>query len=226
MKKLIYFATLFLSLWSFASNAQSGRNASYYLDATLFPVWVDRNDTRSISAGATEVGTESGLGYDARFTAGYLLGHDYLIGLTYNMYSLKTKRDAVSGGDSGLEETTEHNEWGPTVGWLPGNWRFLFTMFMGGKKTVHSINSDDSGTTGDVTITNTGVGGFQFVGGYTFQIGSNFGAGPSLVYRSLSFDKQSKVNALNGSENYDDMSLSSKAIEGTLSAMFTMVFTF
>jgi hypothetical protein len=206
--------------------AQSHGANGFYLETNLFPVYVNRNDTRSVTSDPG-VATESGLGYDTRTTLGYtLMNHSLLVGVTYNLYHLQTKRANVEGGDSGLDETTDNSQYGPTLGWLPGNWRFLFTYFMSGKKSVASKNEDSTGLIGDVTITNTKVSGYQLVAGYTFQVSNSFGFGPSVVYRALSYSKQSKVNALNSAENYDDVDLASNSLENSLTAMLSLIFQF
>jgi len=226
MRQLLFYATfliLILSGWSVSAQSNS---SGLYVETSLFPVYVNRNDTRSVTT-SPGVATESGLGYDTRTTIGFpFFGRSLLLGLTYNLYHLKTERGYIEGGDSGLEETTEHTQWGPTVGWLKGNWRFIFTYFTGGKKTVDSKNKDNTGTTGDVLITNTGVSGYQLAAGYTFQVSNGFGIGPSLVYRSMTYSKQSKVNVLNSFENYDEVDLASNSVEATLTAMVTLVFQF
>ncbi len=225
MKKLFYFGTFLLMAWPLVGFAQSN-GSGLSIEASLFPVLVNRNDTRSVTTDPG-VATESGFGYDTRTTIGYTFSNrNWLVGFTYNLYNLKTKRSFVEGGDSGLDETTENTQWGPTIGWLPGNWRLLLTYFTSGKKTIHTINDDNTGTTGDVTITNTNVSGFQFSGGYTFYITPTFGMGPALIYRSLTYSKQSKVNALNSIENYEDVSLASAHVESTFDAFLSLIFEF
>lgn len=226
MKQLISYATFFVLFMSAIPALAQSRNGGFYVDATLFPVYVNRNDTRSVTS-SPGVATESGLGYDTRTTLGYTLnGGALLVGVTYNLYRLQTKRSFVDGGDSGLDETTENTQWGPTLGWLPGNWRVLFTYFMSGKKSVASKNDDSTGVTGDVTITNTNVSGYQLLAGYAFPVSNSFSIGPSVVYRSLSYSKQSKVNALNSAEDYQDVDLASNSIENSLTAMLSLVFQF
>jgi hypothetical protein len=226
MKRPFYFATLLFLCLPSVGLAQSGGSSGTSVEISLLPVLVNRNDTRSVTTDPG-VATESGFGYDTRTTIGYeFSGRNWLVGLTYNLYSLKTKRAFVEGGDSGLDETTDNTQWGPTIGWLPGNWRLLLTYFTSGKKTVHTINEDSSGTTGDVTITNTSLSGFQLSAGYAFQVSQQILLGPSLIYRSLTYSKQSKTNALNSFENYEDVSLASAHVEATFDAMFTMVFQF
>jgi hypothetical protein len=226
MKRSFYFATLLCLCLPLMGSAQSGGSSGASVEISLLPVLVNRNDTRSVTT-APGVATEIGFGYDTRTTLGYeFAGRNWLVGLTYNLYSLKTKRGFVEGGDSGLDESTDNTQWGPTIGWLPGNWRLLLTYFTSGKKTVQTINEDASGKTGDVTITNTSLSGFQLSAGYAFQISQQILLGPSLIYRSLTYSKQSKTNALNSFENYEDVSLASAHVEATFDAMFTMVFQF
>ncbi|MBX3023160.1 MAG: hypothetical protein KF799_15910 [Bdellovibrionales bacterium] len=204
------------------SSAGSGGDKGFYLEETFFPVYVNKNDTRSVTT-SPGVATESGLGYDFRTTIGYTFFGQALLGFTYNLYALNTKRAYVSGGDSGLDETTSRSEYGPTIGYLHGGFRFLATLFLSGSQTVATKNADNTGITGDISIKTKEMSGFQITAGYTFGMFSNVEVGPSLVYRTVSYKKQSKTNNLNASENYSDASLFSKAQDATLSPMVTLL---
>jgi hypothetical protein len=219
----VFLASLLFGSFAFAESSMGGHGI--YFEENLFPVFVNRNDTGSITD-SPGVATESGIGYDSRTTLGLVLGSHFLVGATYNTYHLQTKRDAVASGDSGLDETTEKNQFGPTIGWLGNNWRFLVTYFTTGKKTVDTKNFDSTATTGDVSIINTDGSGYQALLGYSFVISKSFAVGPSLVYRSVSYAKQSKVNRLNETENYEDVSLYSNSVESTLTGMLSLSFWF
>jgi hypothetical protein len=203
----------------------AGGDSPVYFEETFFPVYVNRNDTRSVTD-SPGVATESGLGYDFRTTLGLTFWDQLLVGLSYNIYHLNTKRPNVVNGDSGLNETTNRSEFGPTLGYMNSGWRLLLTFFMSGSQQIQTQNFDNTGTTGDVTIKNTGLSGFQVTTGYTFSLGSGFELGPSLVYRSVSYAKQSKVNALNSTENYGSTSLYSKSVDATLNPMVTIIVRF
>lgn len=223
---LVSISTIFI----LPANAQYGGGSTasggpYYFEETFFPLYVDKNDTTSITT-SPGVATETGLGFDFRTTLGYIFWDSMLVGLSYNYYTLSTKRPNVQGGDAGLKETTADNKFGPTIGWINGGFRTLFTFFVSGSKEVHTKNFDATTTTGDVTITNRDISGFQFTVGYTFQVWSVMQIGPSLIYSSVEYAKQSKVNKLNATENYSSRSLFSENKYSDLQPMLTVVVRF
>jgi hypothetical protein len=212
------------------AQARGGGGASggseWYFEETFFPVYVNKTDTTSVTT-APGVAAETGLGYDFRTTIGYTFFGQALLGLTYDMYHLTTKQSAVSGGEDGRNETTARTEFGPTVGYVNGGWRVLMTMFMSGSKQVDTKYTDAAGVvTGDTTFKNTGISGFQLTTGYAFEMFSNTQVGPTLVYRSVSYSKQSKTNRLLPIENYDSTSLYTKNTDTSLSAMISVVVRF
>jgi hypothetical protein len=207
-------------------SSTDGLNPSaIYFEETFFPVYVNHNDTRSVT-GQPGVATESGLGYDLRTTLGYALWGKFLLGITYNLYHLNTKRPNIVGGSNGLNETTDKGEYGPTLGLLSHNWRAMATVFLGGSQSVRTKNQDASGLTGDVTVKNSAMQGFQLSAGYAFNLSQTVQLGPSVVYRYVSYTKQSKVNQLNGAENYSDVHLNSKTVDSTLSPMISVLIRF
>lgn len=230
MKALIITCLVLIHAVPGIAQAQSrgggaGGSGPFYFEETFFPVYVNRTDTRSVTE-APGVAPETGLGFDFRTTLGWAFWNQMLVGFTYNMYTLNTKRAAVSGGDSGLNESTSRSEFGPTLGYLNGGWRVLFTYFISGQSEVATKNHDDTGTVGDVTIKNSEMTGFQFTAGYSFNVLDNLQIGPTLVYRSVSYKKQSKVNALNSIENYTDAPLYTKYQDSTLNPMLSIVVRF
>lgn len=230
MQRLTRISLIMITLISLPAFAQgrgtAGGGMGYlYFEETFFPVYVNKNDTTSVTD-SPGVATETGLGFDGRTTLGYALGGSVLIGFTYDTYRLTTKRPNVVGGDTGLEETTSRSEYGPTLGFLNGGFRLLGTLFVGGVNQVDTRNFDDTGDTGDVTIKNTGLTGFQVTTGYSFRVWSSFEIGPTLVYRSVNFKSQSKTNRLNSSEDYQGTPLFSKATNSTLSAMLSLIARF
>ncbi len=206
-----------------SSSTSSG--GPYYFEETFFPVYVDKNDTTSITT-SPGVATETGLGFDLRTTMGYVFWDALLVGLSYNYYSLSTSRPNVQGGDSGLKETTSDEKFGPTLGWINGGFRSLFTFFVSGSKEVHTKNFDATSTTGDVTITNRNISGFELTLGYTFQLWSVMQIGPSLIYSSVEYAKQSKLNRLNATENYSNSTLYSSNKYSDLRPMLTLLVRF
>jgi hypothetical protein len=185
----------------------------------------NKNDTTSFNT-APGVAMESGTGFDFRTTLGYIFGGSYVVGLTYNMYSLTTNRASVVGGSSGLNETTKQSEMGPTVGYISGGWRYLLTYFISGTKSLQTKDLDDSNLpSSDRTYKNSKLSGFQLSVGYTFAFGANFEIGPSLVYKSLTYTNQELVDT-SGVSSYADSELYTKAMENTLSPMISMLVRF
>ncbi len=233
MKRFTPLPILLVSFLLLASpHAKAARNGggqtggNFFLEETFVPVLKTSNDTTSFTDDPG-VAAESGSGFDFRTTFGYTLAGEFLVGLTYNHYSYASKRSAVSGGDDGSEMKTTKTEYGPTIGYLRNGWRALFTYFLSGIKQEDTKNTDSSGATvGDGTIKNTDGTGMQFSFGYTFALGPHFEIGPSLVYRSMTYPKQTKTNRLNAVENYTDKELFTKNTESELSPMITMQFRF
>lgn len=208
-----------------AASRGGGGGGGFFLDETFFPVYVNKNDTSSFNT-APGVATESGLGFDFRTTLGYIFGGQYVVGITYNTYSLTTKRDAVVGGDSGLDEKTSQSEMGPTIGYVSNGWRVLATYFLSGTKSRQTKDIDSTGAiTSDITIKNTKLSGFQVAFGYTFALGSTFEIGPSLVYKSLTYNNQQRIDGI-GASGYADSELYTKAVETTLTPMISMQLRF
>lgn len=231
MKRFSLLPLLLVSLFTFATqNAKAARggDGGFFIDETFFPVYVNRNDMESFNPGdTTQVATESGVGADFRTTLGYTFTSQLIVGLTYNMYSLTTTRAAVSGGSDGLSEKTSKSEYGPTLGYNFGNFRMLLTYFLSATKQLDRKNVDSTeATTGDVTIKNSEGSGFQLSMGYSFRFGSSFDIGPSLVYRNVSYKKQSKVNRLSSAEDYAETDLASAALDSGLTPMISMQFRF
>lgn len=218
------------SAWAQGSSRTSGHGGAstynIYFDETFFPVYVDKNDTTSINT-APGVATETGLGFDTHTTIGYMFfGDSLVVGLSYNYYRLTTKRANVPGGDSGLNETTVDWQFGPSVGWLYGGFRALVMFYVSGNKNVHTINFDQTGNTGDIAINNDGISGFQLTLGYTFQLWGDVEIGPTLLYKSLTYKKQSKTNVFTPAENYPDSSLYSPHIDHEVEPMVTLLCKF
>lgn len=232
MKRFTLLPILLLSVFTLMSQnanaARGGGGGGFFIDETFFPVYVNRNDVESFNPGdTTQVATESGVGADMRTTLGYTFSSQLVVGLTYNYYSLTTTRAAVNGGSDGLNEKTTKAEYGPTIGYDFGNFRMLLTYFMSATKQLDRKNTDPTNATvGDVTIKNTSGSGFQLTMGYSFSFGSSFEVGPSLVYRNVSYAKQSKTNRLTPAEDYAETELASPALDSGLSPMLTMQYRF
>lgn len=235
MKKVNFMMRrLFLSLGftmiafsSFQAHAEPGGGSGFYFEETFFPVYKGENNTNSSSPGSpSPAAVESTTGFDSRTTVGYVLGKGLLIGATYNFGNVKVKRDATSLDES-LDETIKNSEFGPTVGWVGGNWKILLTYFTSGTRTDDEKNADNTGAvTGDKSMTYSGLSGFQAQLGYSWMLTPRFGLGPSLVYRTLSYSKQSKANHITPAEDYSDLSLDDKYTKSSLDAMVSLVFRF
>lgn len=208
-----------------AQSRGGGANGSgaYYFEETFFPVYVSRNNTNSITN--APVADETGLGFDLRTTLGYAFWGQALVGLTFNYYSLNTKAPYI-GTDDGLKETIQRNEWGPTIGYLNGGWRLLFTYFMSGSQHTNTTYFNDTADTSNVTFKHSELSGFQITAGYSFTLFSNVEIGPTLVYRSVGYKKQSKTNALTPAEDYSPITLHTKAKDSSLDPMLSVLVRF
>ena len=166
--------------------------------------------------------------FDSKTTLGYVFGGAWFVGLTSNSFTLTTKRSNRVGGDEGKKEKTENSQMGATVGYLHNNWRLMFTSYLSGKKSVHEQGFDQSGATGDLTVKNKELTGSEIVVGYLFPISANFGIGPSLVYKSLSYSKQSRLNKFSSAPNetYAYKSLFDDARETNLDILISLVARF
>ena len=206
----------------FPSAAQvSGK--TYYIEETFFPVYVNENDTTQADLNF-DYKVKSGIGYDFRTTIGYVFRDSIVVGLTYNYYMLSTKLPA--GTYEGQDETTKKSELGPTVGYLWGQTRFMLTYFVSGERIIDRKDTDLAGVvSGDVTFKNTSKSGFQFMVGYTFNLWRSLEIGPTMVYRSVTYQKQSKNNRLNASDSYSG-NLGSAAVESKLTPMISLLFPF
>jgi hypothetical protein len=217
--------SLFVTLAGIPAHAQTSDTPAYFVEGTFFPVLVDRSDTE-YGAATDTIATESGLGVDFRTTIAYNFWGPAYFGLSYNLYSLKTERDAVSGGNDSLEETTSRSEYGPTLGVWWGNARFSVTYFVGGTRERETLNKDFAGAiTSDYTIKNKGLSGFQAAVGYTFPTWGGLQIGPTLAYRTVSYSKQSRT-VRTGSLAYPETTLTSKKVEAELNPMITLLYAF
>lgn len=209
------------STFTYAQSRGGAGGYGIYLEETFFPVYVNQNDTSAITT--SRVADEKGLGFDTRTTLGYMfLGGSLMFGLTYNYYNLSTKRPNVSGGDPGLKETTNESQFGPTLGWFSGGFRTLFTFFVAGEKEFTRVNFDGTGDTANSTLTNKGINGYQLTVGYTFVLWG-VEIGPSLVYSSVKYSKQTNKDKITPSNNYSNISLFSDSKKEELNPMISII---
>lgn len=233
---LIFIISSF-SLTTFAAPPKGGggANRNWYIDLSLAPVMRDQNDSIRFNegggsfAGEGSVSTAKTFGYDLKTTAAYAFNSTWLAGLSYNLYSTSTSRSAVAGGDSSKDSTTSINEYGPTFGALWSGWHFTFTYIFASEFKYKDKQTDASGTTtSDITATLKDGSGFIFNFGYSFDLTDWLQIGPSLIYRKVSYKKESRVNALDGSaaETFSDRPFSDKAVQGSLSPFLSLTARF
>lgn len=218
-----FFLAFFLSNLFFVSLA----HGQFYFEETFFPIYVKNNNADAAAGGSTtnKVSTESGLGTDFRTTMGYVFNNMFVFGLTYNAYNISTSRAATTDSEGKYTETSR-NELGPTLGFLWRGWRFAFTyFFQADKKAREKYTLNDGSTSTDNTWKNTSGSGFQFAVSYGVSLGSGFEIGPSLVYRSMTYKKQSRIDAA-GSGSYGETQLLTEGVDGDLSPMVTVSYKY
>lgn len=222
-------STILLILMLFLSFHEGIGHAQVYFEETFFPVFVSKNDADNFAGGALDknVATESGLGYEAHTTLGYVLWNQMLVGLTYNLYDSKTSRGRTANYE-GIKTTTQKNEWGPTLGYFAGNWKFLLTYFIDAEKEMSQKYTDVN--TGETAIDelrkNTEGTGFQFSVSYGLQLGAGFQIGPTLIYRSVTYAQQSFTVKTGSSTPYPSSKLQTKAMDTDLKPMITLSYRY
>lgn len=218
---LIVFLT-YSTAWAQNSNSSKGKQGVYF-EETFFPVYVMKNDTESPAGGSATkaVPTQTGWGFDARTTLGYVWS-GALLGLTYNYYDVRSSRPRTDDYE-GLSEYTGKREIGVSVGYLASHMRYVFTYLFMAEKTFMQKYTD--GVTGDVTTDetrkNTAGTGYQMALGYDFSLGAGWGVSPTLIYRSVSYAKQSYTVRTGSGTPYETTALQTKAVDSELRPMIT-----
>lgn len=222
MRKILFYIVTTFSFLSFAFSSVA--SAQLYIEETFFPVYVRVNNADKDLGGSTTgaVPTESGIGFDFRTTVAYTFTTGIILGLTYNYYKVSTSRPA-EGAWEAAEKTVGKSEFGPTVGYSLGTWKFLLTYFVTGEK--YQDYKLIAGTVVDETYKNSGINGFQFTVNYGLPLGSGFEIGPSLIYRSVSYKRQSYTVRSGVGTPYDS-DLVSAAIDDELKPMVTVVYRY
>ncbi|MGZ3722908.1 MAG: hypothetical protein ACXVA9_08270 [Bdellovibrionales bacterium] len=229
---LLICLTLLLSQFASAESyggggGGAGTSGKFYIEETFFPVYVKKNEAQTSSGNLPNqnIGTESGIGYDLRTTLGYVAWENVLFGLSYNMYSLSTSRPTTSDFD-GYTSTTKKTEFGPTVGYLANSWRFMLTYFAFAEKTFKEqyTTAGTSTVNTDNTYKNTSGSGFQLAVSYGLNIGSGFTIGPTLIYRDVTYKKQS-LDTPTGT-SYASTTPVTPPVDGELKPMITVVYRF
>lgn len=215
-KVLFYFVTLQILFSEMAS-------AQLYFEETFFPVYVKKNDASNDLGGSVSgsIPTESGIGFDFRTTIGYTFPVGIILGLTYNYYKVDTSRPS-QGGFEAATRSVGKSEFGPTVGYSFGTWKFLLCYFVSGEK--YQDYRLEAATPVDETYKNTSISGFQFTINYGLPLGSGWEIGPSLIYRSASYAKQSYSVRSGSGTPYPETTLATDAIDDELRPMVTVVY--
>lgn len=225
--KVVQFTLLFgvLLLLSARNSAQAG----LYLETTFLPSYSQSNTGVGALGGNFDglaLNPESGFSYDLRNTLGWVFGTHWLVGFSYNTANAPLTRSA-SAGASSLDRKTTNSEYGPTLGWFNGNFRILGTYILAGSKKRTETQAQEDGTKlADYTMENKGAKGFQVEIGYSFPLSKSLHIGPTLVYRKVTYAKQSLSNALDPTSNYSDRDFSTKAVESNLLPMITLLLKF
>jgi hypothetical protein len=197
--------------------------AQLYLEETFFPVLVRKNDAEKDLGGSVTdtIPTESGTGFDFRTTVGYTFSSGVILALTYNYYQVVTSRPASATWEA-ADRTVGKTELGPTVGYSLGTWKFLLTYFLSGEKFQDYKLAAVAPV--DESYRNSDISGFQFTLNYGLSLGAGWEIGPSLIYRSVSYAKQSYTVRAGSGTSYSDTKLATAAIDDELRPMITVVY--
>jgi len=108
-----------------------------------------------------------------------------------------------------------------------GSWRFLFTYFMTAEKSLKNklVVSDGTLST-DETFINLDGKGIQIAINYSLNLGGGFEIGPSLIYRSVSYPRQTREVRTGSIPPYTNLKLVTPAIDAELKPMITVVYRY
>lgn len=157
-----------LAILSFSVNAfaRGGGGSGVVLDASA--MYLINNNTNGNTTTSTNQTLLDGVaGY--RFSSPLFLGGLY----SYDSTSSTTTNSPTS--------TNVYTSYGATVGLDTGDWYLLGTYIIG---------SEDDNTSNNIKTAYTGGSGYQFSLGYRIMVTSNFGIGPEVTYRYLSYTTQ------------------------------------
>jgi hypothetical protein len=206
-----------------------------YLEVTAFPSYA-QNNKEGVSEfggsfGSDPINATSGFSYDLRNTLGVKPTEWLLIGGTLNYASSPSHRDGTDTTPI-YDRSLKTLEYGPSLGLLYGNLRLIGTYFVGGSMKQHETSTGGGGTDTDITLENKGAKGLQILLGYSFPVTQSFRVGPTLVYRHVTYDKQTRVdptdptNTNNPDANYADRSFTTKAVSGSILPMISLILSF
>ncbi len=211
------------------SHAQRGPGGmgNFYLEGAFTPILQGANESIQTGGGSFpgegNPGTDSTTGYDVRTTLGYAIGGQYFVGLSYRMMSSTLKREGTISGEFPVSST----EYGPTLGYLYGGWKIMATYILSSEwKKGFKETLQDGSLGSNYDIKNHDGNGFMVNVGYNFSITSWLQLGPSLIYRNVSYAKQTKTNKLDESQSYTDKAFDTKAMQSDLSPYFTIIARF
>lgn len=228
MKNLIFLALLTGFVSAHAAGPAGKRADGWYFEESFFPAYLMKNDTETPAGGSEDrdVPIQTGWGVDARTTIGYVY-RGFLFGLSGNYYYLASNR-ARTADYEGLDEVTSRLESGVTLGYLFKNLRYTLTYFFQARKSfAQKYAAPGSGViTTDETYDNVEGKGFQFAVGYDFSLGSGWGVSPTLMYRSVTYPKQSYTVRVGTGTPYGARDLKTAAEDANLNAMITFFYIY
>lgn len=211
-----------------ARGGGSGGVGNTYLEFAFLPIVKATNDYISEGAGGGafegegDPGKTETTGYDLRTTLGYAIDGHWLIGLSYGMFSTTRKRS----GESTQDTQTSIKEYGPTFGVLYSGWKLAYTHLLSSEWSQSVKVMESGATASDYTLTDTGASGYLLNFGYNFTLTSWLQLGPSLIYRSVTYSKQTKVNRVDPSGSYTDRNFAVKATQSDIQPYFTVIARF
>ncbi|MCM2276819.1 MAG: hypothetical protein NDJ89_01930 [Oligoflexia bacterium] len=210
--------TLALALSAFAVAPMA--HAGFYLQETVNLTTGTSNAGSTTSADLLDTKTTD---INLRGTAGFTLGGRFLIGGTANIALGSGKVEGIS---TVVEANTNGSDFGPAVGFVQGGFHLIGSyLFLGSYTSKSKVTVLGTATTDEETKY-TKPAGFQIDMGYAFQLSPALRIGPSLVYRSVKYSKQSFTNNLDATENTSDVDLLTKAKDSGLTAAITVALAF
>lgn len=210
------------------SRGSTGGVGNTYIEFAFMPIMKTTNDYINTPSGGSfpgegDPGKSNTTGYDIRTLLGYAINGSWLVGLSYNSYSSTLKRD----GTTTTTASTTVSEYGPAVGVLYGGWKLAFTYLLASEWGYSVKTTDDTGaTSSDYSLANKGGSGYLVNFGYNFTVASWLQLGPSLIYRNMSYSKQSRTDRFNAAGSYTDQEFATKSMQSDLQPFFTIVARF
>lgn len=210
--------------------APQNSKAGIYADLSLAPIYEKANASVRSGGGSWEgegaVGTSTKLGYDLRATLGVTVFNTILVGGSVNTLSANLTRPAV-GDDTNKTVNDSRMEYGVALGVVRGGFHFIGTYLLDGTRSQTVNETEASGTLAAKTdAKDSGGKGFLISIGYAFQVTSGWRIGPSLIYREVTYDKQTLTNSVTPASSYNDRAYLSKPVEAAFTPFLTSRFEF